>query len=118
MLQLDIYASCIQDRALLFRQVLDSNSSELSHFYELVVGERNLFSRRLDLDESIRACKDEVHINFCAGIFFVREIEQDFVFDDADADCSDEIAQRKSFQSPRRDQLLKSQRDRDKTPSD
>ena len=71
-----------------------------------------MFGRGLEFDQLAAGGHDEVHVDVGAGVFFVVEVEQDFSFDDADADRADKILERDRGQGSSVHQLFESQAER------
>ena len=72
-------------------QLRDPLFGQRKEFGEFLVVEGGFFAGSLDLDKSIVAGHDHVHIDIGTNIAQVVQVETRLAIDDSDADCSDGV---------------------------
>lgn len=91
---------------LQFVEVADAGFGEIHHFEETRAREGVALGGGLDFDAVAVFGHDQVHVDFGLGVFFVGEVEEDRVFDDAHAGGGDELAEGRRLEGSRGDHAV------------
>ena len=90
----------------------DARFGVVHHFQHLCARKGLAFGSGLDFDKAAIFGHDDVHVDFGLRVFFVSQIEEDFIVDDADAGGGDKLAQRRLLERARFDQAIQREGER------
>ena len=107
-----------EDGALVVGEAADAGGGECQEILHFAAGEGAAFGGGLDFDEIAGAGHDHVHVDFGAGVFFVGEVEEGAVVDEADADGGDGVDDGGFFENAGGDEAFEGEREGDESAGD
>ena len=95
-----------EGRLLRGEELADTFFCVVEHLVELRAGVGVLFGGGLGLDEAAVGEHDNVHVDGCAGVLFIAEVEEGVAVDDADGGCGDHLAEGRGLECSGGDEFL------------
>jgi hypothetical protein len=108
----------LQQLLLRVEELFDAAGRIVHHFEHAVAGEGRFLGCGLHFDQAAVFCHDDVHVDFSLRVFFISEVEEDCVFNDADAGGGDELLERGFRQGPAFDHAVEGDGERGASSGD